>query len=421
MLIELDKSVKLKPFQKEIIEKGTNYKKKYLVCTAARQTGKSFSLRLLCLKWLLEEDNQSIAYFALTNKMARYFFSLVAKIVPHEIVKHANASTCEIEIINGSKISFLSVEPTAVSNIRGLTLTHLIIDECAFMSQRTSDGQDIWNEILAPMTDFRAKKIVFISTPKGKQGLFYEMTLKCYTNKANFDFIKCSIYDDPTKTEDWIAQKKSEMPLKAWQQEYECLFLQSGASYFDHYEKNFKLSDDFQFKGTLYGGVDFSSAGEDATVVSIVDSIGQSKQWIIEGSLDSKYQQIAGIINAHSNLKEVWMENNSIGLLFINEIKKLVSRRSIIKEFNTNRTSKPDIIQQLATDIEKDNLTFLKSDQDLLHEFSVFTYTIKNNGNVSYAAMDGFHDDRVMSLAFANACKNKFNKSSGPHLMVVRG
>lgn len=419
MVIELDKSIRLKSFQKEMINKATDYKKRNLVVCAARQTGKSFSLRIIALKWLCETTGCTVGYFSLTAKMCKYFYSLVLKIIPKTLLLSSNSSTLEICLTNGSNIRFYSLEPTAVGNIRGTTLDFCIVDEAAFMSQKTPDGQLIWEEIISPMLDAKCRKCTFVSTPHGKQGVFYSFVLKCYTNSANYDFIRNTIYDDETKDAEWIEAKKAEMSDNSFRQEYCCEFIDGGASFFKDYEKCFCLADSASLKGPIVAGIDWSSTGEDNTILTLMDRNGYTKQFLIEGSFDDKYKKIGDILNGYKEVAAIYAEKNSIGAVMINELKKHTIHRSKIKEFNTTNQSKNDIINSLARDMEQKELSFDKSNELLKSELGTFTYTISQNGNTIMGALQGFHDDTVMSAAICNYARKTSLRSSGPKVLGV--
>lgn len=414
MVIELDKSCKLKAFQKDILKKSSDYTKKFLIVCAARQTGKSFTLRLVSLKWMAENPGVTIGYFSLTNKMCKYFFTLVSKIIPKQILKSSNASELTLELTNGSIMRFYTLEPTAVGNIRGTTLDYCIIDEAAFMSNKTPDGQLIWEEIISPMLDAKCKKVIFVSTPHGKQGVFYDFTVKCYTDKHNFDFVKNTIYDDETKTAEWISAKKSEMNENSFRQEYCCEFIEGGASFFHNYLDKFVLNTDLI--GPVCAGIDWSSTGEDNTILTVMDYNGRTKQWLITGSFDEKYSKIGKVLDSYNEVKVIYAEKNSIGAVMINELKKKTKHRSKIKEFNTTNHSKNDIINSLARDIEQNELLFEANNELLKSELGTYSYIISNNGNVIFNGITGTHDDTVMSLAICNygrhqssSSKNKFS------------
>ncbi len=68
--------------------------------------------------------------------------------------------------ITGSTIQFFSAE--RYDNIRGFTFDYLVCDEFAFMDEKA------WTEVLRATVLVKGKKVLLISTPKGKNH-FYQM------------------------------------------------------------------------------------------------------------------------------------------------------------------------------------------------------------------------------------------------------
>jgi hypothetical protein len=136
-----------------------------------------------------------------------------------------------------------------------------------------------------------------------------------------------------------------------------CQFAKSGMGYFKNYDKNFNTS--IKLVGKTYIGVDFSSCGTDETIITVIDTSGNSEQYLITGSLDTKYSKIADIINKQ-DLIGGFFESNSIGEVMSNEIYKLVlpAYRKKIEMIYTSNKSKNEYIDLLAYDIESDNIRF---------------------------------------------------------------
>lgn len=398
---------KLKDFQKRISTKCDDEKVRYLVVIASRQVGKSFVVRLKCIEWLFRQ-RCDIGYVTLTNRLGRTFFKKVRECIPKELVDNADSTQLTIETKNKSSMSFLSIE--SIDKVRGLTFDYLIIDECAFAKEITPDGQNVWQNILAPTMDAKGKKCVFISTPWGRRGLFYESVVKGQSAEyPNWDCVKCTIYDDETKTPEWIEEKRSELTDNAFRQEYCCEFVDDGASYFVGYANLFTETN-ATLQGNVYCGIDFSDTGEDETIVTFEDENSVVKQYLITGGRDAKYKAIAELINVQDNMQRCYAEKNSMGGVMIHEIKKLLKPhlKARVEEFVTSAQSKPEIIKALALDIENGNLHFETKNVDLLSQFGTFVATINpNTKNVRYEAIKGHHDDRVMSLAICHYCKKK--------------
>lgn len=405
--------------QKHIIELAHNNQNKKIIINIFRQYGKSFVCRYLALEWMQTPDTV-VGYITQTSRLAKDIFKKFVQMFPEELVKSKDGKDYVIELVNGSKIIFFSVEQT--HTIRGFTLDYLIFDEVSHSREYTPEGEHLYYNIISPLMDAKGKKEIFISTPNGRSGFFWELVQKARSGQKGYIYYEVSVYDDETKTPEWIEQKRAGYPELAWEQEYEVKFIEGGISYFRHYSECF-IDKQFDWNSKLVGGVDFSSVGEDNTVLTFLNEKRQAIQFIITGGLDDKYEQIADLLKQHqSNLVYCLFESNSVGEVMGNEIKKMlpIGLRSKIDFIYTSNQSKADYIENLALNIEQKNISFLENNQTLREEFGTFTYTISKTGKKVFGATEGAHDDTIISLALANLAWERKMKKSGDKIMVIR-
>lgn len=416
--IELDFTPK--DGQKKIIEMANDNRTKKVIVNIFRQYGKSFVCRYLSLLWM-QKPGTVVGYITQTSRLAKDIFKKFVTMFPEELIKSKDGKDFIIELTNGSKLIFFSVEQTHA--IRGFTLDFLIWDEVSHSREYTPDGEHIYYNIVAPLLDARGKKEIYISTPNGAQGFFYNEAMKALNGEKGYAYLKVSVYQDETKDKKWIEEKRASYPELSFRQEYLCEFLEGGISFFKDFGKLFK-DESFDWNTKLVAGVDFSSVGSDNTVLTIMNEYRQVYQYIITGSLDEKYQQIADYLNQlGSKVVRILMESNSIGAVMSNEIKKLlcVGLRSKLELFTTTNSSKADIIEKLALDIEQENISFQKNNEILKSEFETFSYTLSKTGKKVFGAVDGAHDDTILSLAFANFAWNTYmKKTNGNKIMVIK-
>lgn len=417
--IDVELEFKPKKAQQKIINLTHNLYNKKIVVNMFRQYGKSFVARYLVLEWMQEPD-VVVGYITQTSRLAKDIYKKFVTMYPEELVKSKDGKDLIIELVNGSKLIFFSVEQT--HTIRGFTLDYLIWDEVSHSREYTPDGEHIYYNIVAPLLDAKGKTQIFISTPNGKQGFFYNEAVKGMNGEKGYAYYKVSIYDDETKTPEWIEEKKRDYPELAWKQEYECEFLDGGVSYFRHYSELFKDTD-FDWSQKLVGGVDFSSVGSDDTVLTFMNEKKQTIQFIINGDLDDKYNQLADLLKKQqSNLVYCLFESNSIGEVMGNEVKKLLPTglRSKIDFIYTSNSTKNDYIDKLALDIEQKNISFMENNEVLKDEFGTYTYKVSKTGLKVFNALDGYHDDCVISVALANLAWERKMKKSGNKIMVIK-
>lgn len=186
-----------------------------------------------------------------------------------------------------------------------------------------------------------------------------------------------------------------------------CDFLDNAMTAIPDFEKCFK---DYEYndKVNQWIGIDLSANGEDATIITFINSLNQTREIEIKGTLDQKYQRIAEALNNTKNLVCAYIECNGIGEPMLNEIKKLVKSRDKIKYWTTTNATKVDIINLLSIKCSNSEIMFDKKDRKLFSEFSTFIYKLSKSRNVIYEAKAGFHDDRVMSMAIALKCMDDY-------------
>ena len=396
------KGIKLTESQKLIYNAANDTEHRYVMCNLSRQQGKTTVVKLLCIKWLTK-NNQDIIYFTPTKELGRRVYNSIVKMLPEEIVKKSNGTDLYIETINGSTLKFFSGE--AAQAARGSNCTKLVIDEAAYIKQEI-EGQDFYFNIVMPLTKVRCDKIVMISTPRSTSGFYYDLCMQAISGERNdMVYIKRTIYEDALISQEEIENLKKGYPPMAWKCEFECTFMANALSVFPNFETCFDIGS--YSGGKCWCGIDPSSVGEDNTIVSFVNERNEVKQYKIDGDLDTKYKAIAKLINEY-NPVSTYIESNSIGEVMANEIKKHLTKKSNFYAFATTNESKKQYISLLAVAINNNEIHFEKSNTLLYSELGTFSYKLTKTGNITYAAIDGKHDDTITSLGICLQCKEDF-------------
>ena len=197
-------------------------------------------------------------------------------------------------------------------------------------------------------------------------------------------------------------------------------FLDSSLTFFKGFENCFSEYN-YNYDEKQWIGIDLSANGEDATIVTKINESMQVKQYKVEGTLDSKYQQIADIINNTNNLQMAYLEINGIGAVMLNEIQKLVSNKSKLREWSTTNQSKEKAVSSLAMAIANKEIHFNEVDNELYSELGTFIVKYTKTGKMQFEAQSGKHDDRCMSLAIGLQAKQDYDvKVTKSFLEVVR-
>ena len=399
---------------------------KELVLAWSRQSGKSVFLEFCCIYFLLKKW-ANIGYITPQFAHSRKVYSDIIKILePTGLIKTANASTLQIELINGNRLSFFSAEsPTAIrgNSFRGL----VVVDEAAFVNDTTSDGQDFFNSILMPTCKAYKPKVIYASTPLAKSGTFYTKFMRGQEGHPHTDTpnkvysIKATIYDDSLITAEEIEEIKNSIPEASFQREFMVEFMDNAMSAFTDYTDKFTLKKQIDFNQPLWIGVDFHSVGSDSTIVSLINTDNDVWQIDIKGGLDAQYRQIANILDKCKKLVIAYMESNSIGEVMLNEVKKLTKQKSKIIEWCTTNESKEIQVGLVQTHLTKDMMHFEESNKQLKNQFDTFGYSISKTRKITYAALSGHHDDKVLSLMIAMQAKEDYAYSGGSNIVFIKG
>lgn len=392
------------PKQKEIIDLCLDDQLKYIVCCTGRQFGKSFLGVNILLKWVLEQPN-SIAMFVspIYAQGKKVFDELTNSIANSGLTTEMNKSDLIVKFINGSIIYFRSAERE--DNLRGYTLTHLIIDEAAFIKD------DVWSTVLRPTTLVKGKKVLFLSTPKGKNW-FYQMAMRGYSEDyPQYATYKASSFDTPFISQDELDEAKMSLPDNIYKQEILAEFIDDGGEVFSSLKMNSILEQypSFDTNERYYAGLDFGRQN-DYTVLIILNSKGEMVDFYRERQKTWEVIISEVVVKLKKWKPQIFVEVNSIGDVLFETIRK---QYPAVQAFVTSNDSKQNIIEDLILNLNEQKLLLPSQDLnfELYREMSLFTYEYSpRTRKVRYTAPNGLHDDTVISLALANhALKKKIN------------
>ena len=411
MEINLHFNINLTKKQKEVYELYHNKDIREIVMNFSRQSGKTTMAEILLIETMVKKKC-NCAYISPSYSQGKKVFREIAALLNQtKLIAKKNSTDLTISLINGSFLQFFTAQsPTA---IRGQTISGLlVIDEAAYLPETTPDGQLLWSMVIQPITKAKKPKILFISTPNGKQGLFYDKYLEGL-NSDTVKTVECNIYTDSTISKEEIEELKATTPPLAFKQEFLCEFLDSALTVFEGFEGQFIDYQRVKFDCNVWIGVDLSTSGEDETIVTICNKEGYSKQKLVTGNLDAKYRKISDIINSEKKLVMCYIEANGIGEPMINEIRKLVKQKSKVLYFTTTNENKSEMVGSLQLDISQNKAFFDKEEKELYKQMGVFTYKVnKQTRRITYAAKEPYHDDRVMSLMIARRAMEDYPSKS---------
>ena len=394
--------------QKEMITSILESKSKFHVACVGRQFGKSLMAMNLVLYWGINRGPAKSLWvspvYSQTDKVQK---ELMAAIGESGLVKSCNYSSNEITLKNGTQILFRSAE--RYDNIRGLTCDYGVIDEAAFCKD------EAWQEAIRPVFMVRGKKVLFISTPKGKN-FFYDLyqlgVSEDYPQYCNYTGTS---YDTPYIDPIDIMDAKKTLPENVFKQEYLAAFIDSGGEVFSNLDKN-TFAQYPRPQGKIFCGIDLGKQ-EDYTVATFVDSRGQIVDIYRSNAQEWTTMVNEILIRIRKHNATVMIEVNSIGDVIFEMVKK---QWQDTHPFVTTSKSKQEIIEGLILDMNDVAITIpdVGLFSWLYNELSMFTYSYNpKTRSIKYGHPSGQHDDTVISLAIANY-NRKQNKTMGTYAVM---
>jgi hypothetical protein len=270
------------------------------------------------------------------------------------------------------------------------------MDEFDFMKHNT------WEEVLQPTVLVKGKKVVFISTPRGKR-MMYKLSLLRH-NDERYKYFQFSSYDNPMIDAREIDSIRETVPDHIFRQEYLAEFIDGASGLFKNVRESVKQA---TASGTLYGGLDIGRA-DDYTVLTIGTKDGgvlHVERWRHD-EWTRIIDKVALVISKYR--ANVYVEVNNQGDVFFELLKMKVG--NLVQPYTTTSKTKPIMIEDLAVSFEQLELS-LPNEEYLIDELEAFTYVFDvKTRNVKYSAPEGIHDDTVISLALYNQARKNLSQ-----------
>jgi phage terminase large subunit-like protein len=386
--------------QREIHDAINHGHEKYYALNIGRQFGKTLLGINQLLYWAINDKGCKIAWITPVYKQGKKVFSELERAVTRSGLFTFNKSDLIVTGF-GSSIEFFSGERP--DNIRGNTFDYMVVDEMAFTRA------ELWDEVLSATVMVKGKKVIFISTPKGKNH-FHRICMQ-HNYDERYAYFHYSSYDNPMIDPRELDERKRSLPDHIFKQEYLAEFLDNGSGLFKNIRECIKP---ISPGAKAYAGLDIGRA-DDYTVLTILDEDGQQiyvNRWRHQ-DWTKIIDSVADVINRHR--ATTLIEINNQGDVFHEMLRDKC--RNLIVPFTTTSKSKPIIIEDLAMAFEQREISLQDVDW-LVDELENFTYIYNvNTRAVQYSAPIGLHDDGVMSLALAWHCR-KTQQNKGRYQVI---
>ena len=391
--------------QKEFIDNFGSSEDLFGVVSAPRGSGKTLLGINLMLYWLLKKPNRKGGWVSPVYSQAKNVYDSIMQ-SSNGVITSANRIEMVMTLVNGSTLKFLSGD--SPDSIRGFRFSHLVIDEMAFIKERTID------QVILPTLNPKGKKALMISTPKSKNH-FYNWYMRDNTYSMKFPLTEC-----PYVQQELVDAAKASLPPDIFKQEFLAEFVDSindvfvgidRVSFLGRYEEGRQQD--------VYVGID-TGLVDDYSVLYCLSPIGKTLH--IErlnneniNTIATKFKNIMSTYNVVGG----YIETNGIGKAMYDLLSKSFRR---IRPFTTTQKSKTEMVRKLINDIELMNIE-LPSDKlcpELHQEFANYTYKMSPTGNLSFGHVPGSKDDIIDALMMCNYSRVKFMEKKPVHISGIR-
>jgi len=299
----------LDPWQKDYINSKGNC---FLIC--GRQSGKTTAASIKFGDRAALNPNRIILMIAETEKQAyNLFFKTLMYLEakhPQKIKRGKDKPTKhQINMKNGSILMCYAAGLDG-SGLRTYTLTDLVIDEAAPMAR------EIFVATM-PMLSVTGGTMDIMSTPRGKQGFFFDCS-----NDKRFKKFYVSAEDCPRHDQDFLDAQKEQMSKLEYAQEYLALFLDDlRRVYSDKLIKaHFILKRRLEIipNRRYYLGSDIAGLGVDESTYEVFDKIDnehveQVESITSQGNLTTENTLNILALEYHYHLKKLGIDNAAGG------------------------------------------------------------------------------------------------------------
>ena len=222
----LDKlKIESSPPQNAIINALNNPKYRFVTAVLSRRTGKTYIANIIAqLVFLVPGCN--VLIMSPHYSLSQISFELQRSLIKHfdlEVIRD-NSKDKVIELSNASTVRMGSVNQ--VDSVVGRSYNFILFDEAAL-----ANAEDAFNISLRPTLDIvdsqgrEASKVLFISTPRGKNNWFSKFYERGFTEKHKaWASIHATWKDNPRAILADIEEAKEIMSANEFAQEYEASF-----------------------------------------------------------------------------------------------------------------------------------------------------------------------------------------------------
>ena len=297
-------------------------------------------------------------------------------------------------------------------NLRGASLSYLIIDEAAMINET------VWQAALAPTLTTTNGWVLIITTPKGFNWVhtFYQMGVELegtpkYPNFTRYASWQIPTWEaNPTVPEEFFVQQRKVLPERVFLQEFGAQFLSDSGSVFQRLsevptrpllfeEGELKVYERHNRLHSYVIGADFARL-DDFSVFTVVNAHTKKVAAVMRINTVSWERQLEHLKNLYARYANgfVVADGQGVGDVLTEQLAAMGLPLEVVAWKSSS--IKEACINKLAMSIEHARIT-LPDDKEYLDEFAQFIYEKTPSGALKMKAAGRGKDDRVASLAMA--------------------
>lgn len=317
-------------------------------------------------------------------------------------VGEKNVARMEISLPGGGRILFRSLDDP--DNARGHTADGVVVDEAAFCKEES------WHEAIRPMLIDTGGWAWLIGSPNGHNWYWRDwvraqddpnsMCWRAPTKGFRIDREGLHRVQHPLENPEVstaeICHLFTTMPESTFRQEILAEFTEHAGQVFHNITANLYIPSGEDHEGhRLVMGLDWGQKN-DYTVLSIGCADCCRELLLVRfNSIDYPTQRERIRVQFEKWGGELLAEANSIGLPNIEQLRE---DGIPVLAFDTSHASKTFIIRELQLALERETWKWV-DDPVGTQEFEAYEMRVTAQGNVTYGAPEGLHDDTVMARA----------------------
>lgn len=204
-----------------------------ILLNCSRQSGKSTMAGVVALHKAFTTPGSLVLILAPAERQAKELFTKVAQayrvlghVVPAESYRKMGA-----ELANGSRIEALPGTEKTIRGFSGVDL--LLVDEAS----RVAD--ELYYAV-RPMLAVSGGRLMMLTTPYGRRGVFYEEWTGC----GAWERYEVPASQCPRISEEFLEEERRALPRRVFRQEYECSFEETDDQVFSHADVQAAISEE---------------------------------------------------------------------------------------------------------------------------------------------------------------------------------